>query len=634
MLGSYAFILRRRLWTIVVIVVLLAPLAFLALTSRSPVYRSEAVIEVGTGTVAEQILGQSRPFEEPVRRVATQAEIVTSRPVAERAVMRLRTAGLTVSFDDALGRIEAVPSRSSNYIRVFGTGASALEAHALANAFVSAYFDQRRVAQRSELRRLESELEQSRQAAEQELAELAADPAGVSAREEEAALSRINNVSSLLETVRLRMSVETTGVSLLAEPSTPTSPANDVDPVLAAIASLLGAGLIAGALAMALELTRDAVRTRQEAERLTYAPVFAVLARPAPDTELDQLSVDAGRSIRLGLMARNVGVQPRTVLVAGLRDDAEDSALVATVLAVASARGGQRVLLVSDTPPATTSSGSVGSDEPTRAPAGSRSESEGVQVHELPEPGLSWCRITADGTRRGLLDVARPVELLAELGSRFDLVVLTAGTAAVRAVDLAQLAEATVAVCALGRTPARPLVTFLETMEHDRRTVDGLALVAYQRGARPGRARHRPARPRRVRPTPADDAALRRAAAGPATGGGGQPRTAESDRPQGEAPAGASQVAAAQGSAEESQPERVAGSTPDADAPAPVTRGAVVLWSGGDAAVGPTVVRPTAWSGPRQPLPGRDGGDARSATALDGGAPAVWDEGDPAARRS
>src|SRR5687768_16690825 len=93
MVDSYAFILRRRLPFIITVTAAVAVLIFTLVKSRAAEFTSEAVIAVGTGGVAEGVIGQRGEYEDPVRLATTQADAFVSRPVAELAARSLRDPG-------------------------------------------------------------------------------------------------------------------------------------------------------------------------------------------------------------------------------------------------------------------------------------------------------------------------------------------------------------------------------------------------------------------------------------------------------------------------------------------------------------------------------------------------------------
>lgn len=464
MFGSYLFILRRRLVNIVVLMLPLVPLAFLYLTSLPPVYESRAVLEVTSGSLTEVLLGVSRPYEEPVRRVASVADIVTSRPVTELASSYLRDQGREP------GRVEAEPRRASNYIDITATGPAPVEANAITTAYVFAFFEQRRLAQVAELEELEDGLVDRQEAAERQLAATEADTP-----EQAAAVENVESTARLLQTVRLRQEVPPTGVDLLAGASAPLRPSNELSPILAMLLSLVGVFFVASGITLLLELIRDAVRTRDEVERLTQAPVLGEIVRAGrgAGSPADQRRDDGRRTVRLGLLARSGGTLPSSVLVTSLPDDVGDGLVAAVALAQGCAESGQRVLLVADIP-----SGASTSLIPVGRPSGEPVQ-HGQELSPVPLQGrpFAWCPATSADGRRGLLDLQVPKQAMEDLLARFDLVILAPGTPGLEPTDVAYLTAATVVVCSIGRSHGRRFARFLEVIEHELGPVRGVILT-------------------------------------------------------------------------------------------------------------------------------------------------------------
>ena len=476
MVGSYLFVVRRRLPFILCLTAVLAPLLFLVLQSRPTQYASSAVIEVGTGTVAEQVIGQQRSYEEPERRVATQADAVTSRPVAELVAERLGAEAAGLSADDLVSRIEATPRPATDYIDVTGTGPTARSAQEITRAFSTAFLDYRRSLQRGELERLERDLVQQRRDAEIALAEL---PAGPSAsRDRDVLTGRIDNAVRLVEAVRLRMSIDQIGVELLSAPSLPEEPSNGISTLLAAAAALFGAVLVGIGLAFLIDLLRDGVRTRREAEAVTGAPVIASVARPRTRSGRRPSSSSDARALRLGLAAACGGVLPTRTMFVAIPGEADGARDVAALLAQACHDGGLRAVVFTDT-----AGDSMPAPALTPAPGGAALVLAGVVgVRESRQPGVWVGSAAGEGVDGALFDVPAPAYALEEAAREFDAVMVVADPD--QGVDpraVHQLFDAVVVVCGLGRTPSRRLRSLTERLRQDQRPVDAIVVTATPR---------------------------------------------------------------------------------------------------------------------------------------------------------
>lgn len=493
MVGSYLFVLRRRLPFVLCLTAVLAPLLFLLLQSRPAEYASQAVIEVGTGTVAEQVIGQQRSYEEPERRVATQADAVTSRPVAELAAKRLGAAD-TATAEELVSRITAEPRPATDYIDVTGTGFTPRSAQQVTEAFTTAFLDYRRSLQRAELERLERDLVQQRRDAE---AALAALPAGGGAsRDRDVLVGRLDNVVRLIEAVRLRLSIDQIDVELLSAPSLPEKPSNDVSPVAAMIAAVLGAGLVGMALAFAIDLLRDGIRTRGEAEEVAGAPVIATVTRPRQRSGRRRPEPAEARALRLGLTAAAGGVLPSRTMIVAIPGEAEEAKDVAALLAESCQDGGLRVLVFADNagdvmpPPAV-----------LPAPHGATVSLGELEVRESLQPGV-WLGSAAGPAEDGaLFDVPAPAYALEEAARHFDVVVVVVESE--NGVDpeaVHHLFEAVVVVCQLGRTPSRRLRALAERLKYSQRGISAVVLTTAPRLH--GRPDPGPGDPARVRSAP------------------------------------------------------------------------------------------------------------------------------------
>ena len=508
MLASYLTVLRRRTWTLVVLVLIFASLIYSYLGSRPTEYRSIAVLEVGSTNLSDTLLGQTPGYVDPVRRVATESDIVTSQPVTELARAELEEDGRLDEDGGLPGTVRAVPRATSNYIDVVATASTPADARAIAEVFSLSYLEHRQERVRADSNVLEVRLTAGLEEAQREVARLEAS-AGSDPAELTAATESVQRTQELIQNLRFLRSVNGSDVSLAFPAGLPTEPLNDRSLAEAIGISLIGATFLSLGIIFVLELLQDTVRSPEEAERLTETPVLGVVPVPSRG-ESPMRSVtaaSAGRSgpaagLRLGVLSRSGGAMPGSVLVAGLPGDASDVSLVGSTLATACADSGQAVLLVDDAPPA----GVSGADLDARPAAEATSEHNQLPVVRAAGTTVSWCPLTGTDGRRGLLDVPFPKEALAQLTSSFDLVVIGAGTTGVRPTDLTHLAEATIVVCAIGRTASRSLIELLGAFEHRGRDVLGLVATSAQEGASLGRRRL----PRRGRREPAPDGSTAR----------------------------------------------------------------------------------------------------------------------------
>lgn len=464
MLSYYFSILRRRALLVAVVTAVFAPIIYLVLTAGPTTYSSQAVIQVGTGDVTDDLVDTSRRSEEPERRLATELEVLTGRAVAEGAAERLRALGWSISAPELMTRVEATPRGGASAIGVVGTAQTPERAQELTTAYINAYISYRQDVNRVELERVRADLQQR-------LAASAA--AGDSQR-------RYDTLAEWLEGVTLRLSVDTSGLRLISPASLPDAPTTATTPALAAVAALLGALLLGCAEALLVDLVRGSVRSREEAESLVPAPALVEIPRiqgnskawPAALLDSTHPTTAAARGLRLRLGGSVVRDDMRRLMIVGTERDGVDTLVVASALATSYGRTDVRVLLVAD---------AVKGGGLEELLAGRPdSVDHGADPWDTVLPGVSYlpATTTPDGSP-GFLDAHDPAALLDDLGSAFDVVILAMppAPAEAEAVAVGHLVQAIVVVCALGHTPAKRLRRLVAALERSGSLVSGLALT-------------------------------------------------------------------------------------------------------------------------------------------------------------
>lgn len=467
MIGSYVAILRRNVVWILCLALAIGAAVFGFLSAQPVEYRSDAVIEVRFTSTSEQVLGQQRAYEEPQRRVTTEADLATSRPVAELAAERLTAAGRRSTAAEVQSHVEATPRRSSNLVELAATDSTPRGAQAIARAVSESYLEYRRTLETAELEALQRNLRTARDEARRELA-------AAPAEERDAAAGKVANINSLLDTLRLRLSLNPSNELLRSEASLPSAPTNRLSTPTALALALLVGSLLALAFVLVSEWLHDSVRTRSEAEVLAEAPVLGVLRatsgrRRGREVSDGQPPTGEGvRSLRLGLARHFGGSLPSTVLVTSLPSDAEACVTTARALAVSCAASGQSVLLVADAREA----------EGAQYLAGTVSgRPDGLVRRPSALPGVHEAAATSAHGVGGVFDLPSPGHALRDLAEAFDLVlVAAAGEHGVEATDVGPLVEATVPVCALQRTSAKRFRHFVAAVTNSGAVVPGVVV--------------------------------------------------------------------------------------------------------------------------------------------------------------
>lgn len=479
MLAYYLSILRRRGWLVALGTAILMPLIFLALTAGPALYTSQAVVQVASGSVTDGVITDGRSYEEPERRIATELEILTGRAVADEAAERLRAQGWTSDLAEIRSAVTATPRGGASAIEVMGTDADPQRAQQLTTAFVDAYMEYRRDQFRAEAERVQADLRQRLAAAG-------------TARDSQA---RYDTLAEWLEGVTLRLNVDTSGLRLISPPSVSEEPERAVSVPVAAVASFVGALALGCGLALALDLVRDNIRSREEAETLLPTPTLvemprlrggaeawlAALSDPADPTSA------AARGLRLRLGGALTAENGAGVMVAGLPGDARDTLTVAAALAAACGRSASLVLLVSDAP-----------EEAAETLTAHGRTGSVVTVDGAPDarptalPGV-WhvpATTTSSGSP-GVLDMQEPARTMESYAQSFDVVVIAMPPAADEGevVAVGQLVDAAVVVGTLGRTPTKRLRRLVSVLQAGGVPINGLTLTSPRR-----RGEHRPAR--------------------------------------------------------------------------------------------------------------------------------------------
>lgn len=484
MLATYWSILRRRLLLIVVVSAVVGVGAYQVLTAGEDVYRSEAVVRVGTQRAADAVLGRDARFEEPDRRVANEIEIMQSPEVLERAATALGT-----SAEDIEDRLHFEQRGFSDAISIAGEGGSPADVQALVGAVVSAYIEHRDAFQRASFAPIEDELVEQISEVETEIAALNAERSGLAANAPAAigldaarnsAIVRQQELADTLSTVRLALAGDLSGVEVVSAASQPEVLARAAGPQPYVLATLAGL-LVAGAVTLAVELARNPVRTSAEAERLAAVPLLATL--PAAGrrasvasavTRLRPEVLRAAHGLRLNLEGvTQPGQLPRTLMVTGTVADAREVHAVGVALAAACGQSGLSTILVADLerPDALLGSGPGSS-------GASPSASNGTRGNVTVLDGVRWLpATTSPGHGDGPLLAGSLGAAVGSLREVCDVAIIVPAPSvdAAEVVAAGRAVDAALAVCALGRTAAGDFQHLLSVL--DRRGVETAGLV-------------------------------------------------------------------------------------------------------------------------------------------------------------
>ncbi|EYR62952.1 hypothetical protein N866_04100 [Actinotalea ferrariae CF5-4] len=479
MIGSYLSVLRRRGAAIVLLSALLAPALFVAIGLGGTSYRSEAVVQTGS-SVAASVVNLDTPYEAPESRLATEIEFFESDGVTERAREALVALGWTESAVEMRERVTIAPRGVSTLVDITGVHSEPQRAQELTAAFVDAYVTHRRALQQAAVQEVVDDLEAQRAEAEADLLALSTEDAPASAAPLIAsAQSWYETLSARVEGARLRLAVDTSGIALVSPASAP-EPVEGIRPTTAAALSALGAFLAACGAALLLDVLRDPVRTRTEAQLLLGVPALGELPQSRTGgrrkmkgalTDRRHPLVTGARGVRLRLERLLDDGEPGTVMVVATRDDARDAVAIAAGLAESWHLTGRRAVVVTGVERGRDAQRLLEPSGETRRLGAltARRTTAGVWVVPATSP---------DDAQAGFLDQPDPAAALAEIHRTFDVVLLVDSTsAAMDAVALGNLTDATLLVCALGRTRAKRLQDVADTLADFGGHVDGVVLT-------------------------------------------------------------------------------------------------------------------------------------------------------------
>jgi capsular polysaccharide biosynthesis protein/Mrp family chromosome partitioning ATPase len=362
-------ILRHHRWQIVAFTVVAVIAAAVITFSQPKRYTAETQLVVGPalpdaalpdarGTSKAGPLGLDLPAE-------TQARVADSPLMAGRVARALRIPPDAAHIEELTQRVQ-VKAVTDNVLLITANAPSAVEAQALANAYATEYIRYRRDAAKSAVQALSTDykrqvdkLKQQADLLTNQIASATAQGASrgaaqlTSARQvildEVSALTRTSQALDLTKTTEL-------GGGQVIAPATEPKGSSSPNPIRNILIGILLGGAAGVTLALFREHTYDRVRTRDDAARLTHAPVLGAIPRRPPfragGGELVTLHAagsvasNAYRELRSNLVRRGLGTRVRCLLVTSVGRGADAAETVGN-LAVECARAGLSTVVMS-----------------------------------------------------------------------------------------------------------------------------------------------------------------------------------------------------------------------------------------------------------------------------------------------
>lgn len=357
----YVGSVRRDRWFILEAVVVVAVVAGIVSSLRTPTYRASARVllrqdnpsaQLLPGTVGTNALG------EPDRHVAGQRDVVESEEVA-RDVAKAIPAGV----EEIRRKISVAQAGRTNVFVISAVDADPVRAAALANAVAGSFIEGRRRAAKARLEQAVADIDTRLPALQRTIAQLdirigqggptsALEPLNAE-RHATAALYEALLVSRqglVVDTSADRGDAEL--IEEAAMPSRPIGPRPVRDAVVSAgVAFMLGVGVSIGRervtdrLGSADEVGQISgltVLARLPLDRATAQGGAGVIVLERPDSPL----AEAVRSLQAGILSADTGTPIRLIVVTS-SVVGEGKSLVAANLAAVFAQAGHRTLLVS-----------------------------------------------------------------------------------------------------------------------------------------------------------------------------------------------------------------------------------------------------------------------------------------------
>jgi capsular exopolysaccharide synthesis family protein len=349
-LSDYVGVLRRRLWILVLAIVVAVGAAYLVSSRETPAYRAEAQVQIGANALVN-IFQPTTHISSTIieNQVASAAQSAHTTPVAQLTLRAAKVTGLTP--DDLLNETSITPSTTSTFVTFSVTDRYADRAKLLATTYARQYTAwsnnnavsgvQRQIAKYT------AKVKADKKAVQQAIQQSGSQAGGAAEqqilRQDESELQNLENQQQGLA-----------NNNKLAQPATSASkvrPATTRNLVMG-----LGLGVVIGlvlvSLAEALD-TRirhsDEVAQRLGLPLLTRIPIPPRSLRKAGSLGMlaDQggVQTEAYRKLRINLDFANLSIRARTIMVTSALEQEGKSTTVAN-LAVALARAGRRVVLV------------------------------------------------------------------------------------------------------------------------------------------------------------------------------------------------------------------------------------------------------------------------------------------------
>ncbi len=356
-LRDYLAVLRRRKWVILLTVLVVVGVALGVTYTQTPQYRSSVrvIVESTTGDTSNDVM---RQIVFGQQELETQKELVTSRPVAEKAAEKV---GGGTTPDQLLKHVNVSLVRDTQILEIQATSPDAQRAANIASGFANAYIDYRSDQALEQLLRGSKALQERADETRRRISEIERE-IGISSSSDAESLQiekeRLQNELAGIGAQQAALSgnqvFAQAGGQIISPAEVAESPFSPKPLRTGVLAFVLGLMLGVG-LAFLRDFLDDSLRSEDQAVRAAGRPALGHIPHWKTDKESESRLVslvepaspasESYRTLRTNIRFLAVGRSLRSLLVTSAVPR-EGKSTTAANLAVALARTGTRVLLV------------------------------------------------------------------------------------------------------------------------------------------------------------------------------------------------------------------------------------------------------------------------------------------------
>ena len=350
-LSDYVGVLRRRIWILVVAVVVAVAAAYFVSSRETPAYKAEAQVQFGSNSLSQFLNPGSKVSSSVVaQQVATAAQNAHTTTIAALALQAAGPSGAGLTPQTLLAETSITPSTTSTFITFAVTDRDPSRAQALATAYAQAYV---RSSNASAIANIQPHITQLTKEIKQLQHEITVQGQQNGAGSVVGLNTELNAKQKALSTYQTALQALSNGNSV----SQTATSASKVRPLTSRnLAMGFGLGIVIGLVLVSLAEALDTrIRSSDEVAQRLGLPLLTRI--PIPPRSLRKagslgmlddeggLQTEAYRKLRINLDFANLQTKARTIMVTSAGEQEGKSTTVGN-LAVALARAGRRVILV------------------------------------------------------------------------------------------------------------------------------------------------------------------------------------------------------------------------------------------------------------------------------------------------